>query len=493
MSELAEPLLDPANATGGTKRVLLLTPFPFKGGERYNVNVDATISRHSGAKTKSGVFFPTGLAYISSVLKQDGFDVQLADAIPQDYQTDAVLELARQSDILVMPVASTRYSDTTEFLKSQKAKIRIGISNFASLFADKLLNEDICDIIVHGEVEYTCLEVAKAYRSTGEPDLSGICGISYLDEGRVRQTPARALTKDLDSIPFPDREGMDHSVYTDVAFLGSPTAYVLTARGCPFKCTFCSTHLTYNYAAYYRSPENVVAEVEEVVGKHGVKNIYFIDDTFTLKPRRIEKICDLLIERELNKTIQWACLGRLDIINDTVLQKMKEAGCIEIRFGVESGNDRILEIIKKNLTVAQIERGVSLMKKHGIRYTLFFMLGNPGETQKTVRDTIRFAKKLNPLFASFNIATPLPGSPLYDENKDQFEFSDIETFNTVSSNYTLCELTPEELRRELKFAYYSYYLRPSFCLKLLSELSKRPRETFSTIRFLLAQARAVLS
>jgi len=491
--EQVESLLERESTTGGNKKILLLTPFPYSGGERYNVNVDATISRHSGAKTKSGVFFPTGLAYISSVLKQDGFDVQLVDAIPQDYQTDTVLDLAGKSDIIIMPVASTRYTDTTEFLKNQQHKVRIGISNFASLFAEKLLNEAICDIIVHGEVEYTCLEIAQAYRVTDTPDLSRIQGISYLDGGQAQKNPARALTADLDSIPFPDRDGMNHSVYTDVAFLGSPTAYVLTARGCPFRCTFCSTHLTYNHAAYYRSPENVVAEVEEVVNLHGVKNIYFIDDTFTLKPRRIEQICDLLIERGLNKTLRWACLGRLDIINDKILKKMKQAGCIEIRFGVESGNDRILEIVKKNLTVAQIERGVGLMKKHGIRYTLFFMLGNPGETKETVRDTIRFAKKLNPLFASFNIATPLPGSPLYDENKDQFEFSDISTFNTMSSNYTLCELTPKQLRRELKYAYYSYYLRPSFAFKLLSEITKRPKETFSTLNFLYTQAQSVLS
>jgi radical SAM superfamily enzyme YgiQ (UPF0313 family) len=482
--------MQPSAQDQARKSFLLLTPFPYNDGERYNINVDAVISRHSGARTKSGVFFPTGLAYISALLKQHGFPVQLLDVVPQDVSLQAVLRATEETDFIVMPVSSTRWEDTIAFLKAHDHRVRIGISNFASLYAEKLLREGICDIVLHGEVEFTCLKIAQAFGRSPKPDLSEIEGLSFLDDGEIVRTPPASLTKDLDQIPFPDREGMDHSVYTDAAFLGAPTAYILTARGCPFRCTFCSTHLTYNYRAYYRSPENVVAEVQEVVQKYGVHNIYFIDDTFTLHPTRVNKICDLITEQKLD--IRWACLGRIDVINDVMLEKMKAAGCIEIRFGIESGNDQILKNIKKDLTVAKVEKGIRLMEKHGMRYTLFFMLGNPGEDRATVRETIRFARKLNALFASFNIATPLPGSALFDSHRESFEFDDISSFNTVSSDFSVCELSPRTLRRYLIYAYFSYYIRPAFFMKLFSELRSRPRETWTTLKFLAQQARAVI-
>ncbi len=472
--------------------VLLLSPFAYKSNKNYNVNVDSTISRHSGAKTKNGAFYPTGLGYISSILKQAGFPVRLMDPGPQSSSVAQVLAEAEKANFIIMPISAPRYEETTSFLKNYRNKIRIGISNFASIYAEKLLKEGVCDIICHGEVEQTCSELVQAYYDSGKPELSKINGISFIDQnGTIIKTASRPLTDKLDSIPFPDREGFDQNLYNDVAFFGAPTAYILTARGCPFKCTFCSTHLTYNYKVNYRSPENVVAEVESVIRNHGIKNFFFIDDTFTLVPSRVKKICDLIMEKKLD--IQWACLGRLDVLNDEMLVKMKAAGCIEVRMGAESGNDSILKNTKKDLTVTQIEKGINLMKKHKMRYTLFFMIGNQGETKETVLQTIRFAKKLNPIFASFNISTPLPGSELFERYKESFQFNDIQTFNTVSSNFSVCDLSPKQLRHLLLYAYFSYYFRPSFFMKLFSELIQRPKDTGKIIYFLFQQARAVVS
>lgn len=472
-------------------KVLLITPFPYVNDERYNVNVDAVISRHSGAKTKSGVIYPIGHAYVASVLKNKGFDVNLLDVVPQTISRQEVIKQAAESQMIIMPISSSRYDDTYAFLLANKGKIRIGISNFASIYAEKLLKEGLCDVVVHGEVEFACLEIAQAYLQEQGRDLSKIMGISYLDrDNNIIKTGPRPIFQDLDAIPFPYREKMDHSVYSDIAFLGEPTAFVITARGCPYKCTFCSTHLTYNYKVNYRSAKNVVDEIEEVLARFGVKNFYFLDDTFTLGLKRIEEICQMILDRNLK--IKFACLGRIDLVNDKMLNLLKEAGCIDIRFGVESGNDEILKNVKKDLTLQQIERGIALMDKYKIRYSLFFMLGNPGETRQTILDTIRFAKKLNPLFASFNISTPLPGSELFEQHKTFFNFNDIKTFDTVASNFSMCSAPVASLRKLLIYAYISYYFRFRFFARIIMEILHDPKNMFQTICFLYRQGRAVI-
>ncbi|MDE3259275.1 MAG: radical SAM protein [Gemmatimonadota bacterium] len=469
---------------------LLVTPFPFKSRNDYVTNIDGIISRHSGSKAKHGVCYPTGLAYISSILKQNGFETYLIDPQPQNYSLSEIERYANLADVILIPISHTRYDDITSWLRLYKDKIRIGVSNFASICSDELLKSGSCDIVIQGENEYTCLELAKAFKVSTSPDLSKIAGISFLKNGIVFNTVERPLPKNLDRIPFPDRQGLNLNVYTDIAFRGSPTAFVLTARGCVYKCTFCSTHQMYDYKAYYRSPENVVNEIEEVIHKYGITSFFFIDDTFTLLPRRVERICDLIVQRNLG--IQWACLGRIDLINDDMLMKMKRAGCIEIRFGIESGDDQILMNIRKNLTVSQVELGIQLMRKHKMRYSLFFMIGNPGETRNSIRRTIRFSKKLNASIVSFNISTPLPGSPLFDLYKEKIGKDQIKTFDTLSTDFSFCELPPKVLRRYLIFAYVSYYFRPAFLFQCLFEMISRPREIFKTTAFFLRQAMVIL-
>ena len=471
--------------------VLLITPFPYKNDQSYNVNVDAVISRHSGAKSKNGVFYPLGLAYIASTLEQNEISFSLLDVVPQKISPEILQQKTEQSNIIVLPVSSTRFDDTKNYLLDNKDKIRIGISNFASIYHEKIINEDICDIVVHGEVEQTILDIAKAYKLDKEPDLNAIDGISFKNNiGFATKTKSRPLNTDLDTIPFPYRDGLDQGSYSDIAFLGAPTAFILTARGCPYKCSFCSTHLTYNYKVNYRSPANVVDEIEEVKNKYGINNFYFIDDTFTLRPKRVEEICQQIIDRKLN--IKFACLGRIDVISNKMLTIMKKAGCVDIRFGIESGNDYILENVKKNLKVADIHKGIKLMDDHNMRYSLFFMLGNPGENIKTIHDTIKLAKKLNPLFASFNIATPLPGSELFNKNKSHFSFEDIQSFDTISSNFSLCEVPIKTLRRLLLYAYVTFYFRIGFVTRIFREIFSEPKNALKILSFLYRQASVIV-
>ena len=163
---------------------LLVTPFSYDDSNNFNVNVDAVISRHSGAKTKNGTFYPTGLGYISSVLKEGGIQTKILDVIPQGISNNQVHIYSQKADIIIMPISSTRFNDTKKYLLDFRDKIRIGISNFASIYDKEILEDDICDFIIHGEVEYTCRELIAEIRKS-ERNLSSVNGISFLQNGKV--------------------------------------------------------------------------------------------------------------------------------------------------------------------------------------------------------------------------------------------------------------------------------------------------------------------
>jgi anaerobic magnesium-protoporphyrin IX monomethyl ester cyclase len=301
----------------------------------------------------------------------------------------------------------------------------------------------------------------------------------------------RPLTEDLDLLPFPARDLVDNTKYHIVSFPGKPVAMVLTSRGCPFCCTFCATHLFYGRNRNVRSPENVVQEVEEIVDRYGIKQIFFIDDTFTIGEKRVIALCRLLQERKLS--IEWICLGRVDTVTEPMLREMRRAGCREIIYGIESASPEVLAATKKDITREQMEQAVRLTKNFGMRVSLFFMFGNPGDTLESIRQTSRLARKLNPNFASFNIATPDPGTPLFDQFKDQFAADTFETFDRLNTDFSMCEVPASRLRRELIKAYLFYYGRPAYWFNLFRYLASDPFNAPQMIRLFYRQAMSVLS
>ena len=301
----------------------------------------------------------------------------------------------------------------------------------------------------------------------------------------------RPLIENLDDLPFPARDLTDNMKYHIVSFPGKPVAMVLTSRGCPFECTFCATHLFYKRKRNVRSPENVVKEVEKIVHDYGIAHIFFIDDTFTIGEKRIVKLCQLLQEKKLK--IEWICLGRVDTVTESMLREMKEAGCKEVIYGIESASTTVLTMIKKDITIEQMEMAVTTTKNLKIRVSLFFMFGNPGDTLQSIRETSRLARRLNPNFASFNIATPDPGTPLFESFKERFAEETFETFDRLNTSFSMCEVPADQLRRELIRAYLLYYCRPTYWLHLLKYLISDPLNAPSILRLFYRQAMSVLS
>ncbi|MGZ3882555.1 MAG: B12-binding domain-containing radical SAM protein, partial [Flavisolibacter sp.] len=268
------------------------------------------------------------------------------------------------------------------------------------------------DVAVVGEGEQTMLELVNQFMNGG--DFSQVKGIVYHEKitDQIKRTPQRGLNEDLNTFPNPSRELFDNNAYKKYYSkkFGYTTTAVMSSRGCPFSCDFCSKPVFGN-AFRARAASNVADEIEEVISL-GYSRVWFADDCFTLDRERLIGICDEIIKRGLK--IGWECLSRVDTLDSVTVNKMKQAGCLRMFFGVESGNDSILALMKKQITTKQVRKALFLCKDNGIKAGAFFIVGYPGENDKTVLETIKFASSLPIDYLSFTMPYPIPGTPLYE-------------------------------------------------------------------------------
>ncbi|TRZ48137.1 MAG: radical SAM protein [Dehalococcoidia bacterium] len=284
------------------------------------------------------------------------------------------------------------------------------------------------DFVVIGEGEHTIFELVGALEQGITGDLEKIRGIGFIKRGKKVITPPRPEIQDLDSLPFPARHLLPMDTYF-AAVKENPIrgvirkrwAIMITSRGCPHECIFCSSHIVMGKNWRGRSPENVVDEIEQLVHTYKIKQIDFYDDNMTLYKKRVENICDLIMERGLD--IEWYVPTgvRADTLDEELLTKMKASGCKGLRIAPESGVQCVVnQIIKKNLNLKEVEKAVFLSKKVGIKVGVFFILGLIGETKEDIKETINYAYKLRKLGAKsfhFSIATPLYGTEFYEQAK----------------------------------------------------------------------------
>ncbi len=291
--------------------------------------------------------------------------------------------------------------------------------------------------------------------------FNDVRGVVFKEETKVTATPPRSFIENLDTIPFPTRELFDNQAYKNYYsrnFAYNTTA-VITSRGCPFQCDFCSRPIFGN-TFRSRTAENIVKEVEEVK-QLGYERVWFADDCFTLNRRRLMEICGELVLRKVN--IGWECLSRVDTVDLSLAEHMRRAGCVRVFFGIESGNDMILKIMKKQATVKQAEKAVHIFKKAGIQVGAFFILGYPGENEKTILDTVNFASSLPLDYLSFTFPYPIPGTPLFDRVKNLMvskEWEEPKQFSLIK--HKLLFLSPFS-ENKLRFALFKgmsqHYMR----------------------------------
>lgn len=443
-------------------RVLLLNPPP-KDNILF-VREGRCMNREA---TWENLWPPHTLMYISSLLKRDGHKVKLVDGMVEcksiDYLPNAIGDFNPELAI-VNTATATIYGDIRSacYLKNNyNSKIALfGVHPTSTHYELLKKNNDI-DFVIRREPEITAKELANFLEY--DKSLNNLEGITYRENGEIKVNKDREFV-DLNTLPFPDRSCVNQSNYT-LPFSKKPFTLISTSRGCPFGCIYCAVHQYYGKKFRAREPKSVVDEIEEVVLKYKIFDFLFWADEALFQQKTMERISDEILNRGLK--IRWFCNSRADTISFEILKKMKKAGCWLMSFGIESGSQKILDNINKNLKLEHIEEAVNITRKAGIETIGHFIFGLPGETKKTAKKTIKFAKKLALDYAQFYIATPYPGTKFFTYAKENnlietYDYSKYEISNAVVRTK---ELSPEQLMKIRKKAYMSFYLNPSFILK----------------------------
>ncbi|MBU3922736.1 B12-binding domain-containing radical SAM protein [Patescibacteria group bacterium] len=423
-----------------------------------------------------------GLAYIASVLKKNNFEVVAIDAYVNQFCLVDILDKIKKElpQIIGISVLSTSAGIVTQLVKEIRKlfpKIRIVMGNIhASLFDKELLKQNLADYIVYREGEYTFLELVQ--KLSKNQSIDDVMGISFLRNGKIISTGIRPFIEELDELPFPDWTIFPLSKYkTDprtALIPGHGEMQILATRGCPNMCAFCSSHTdkSLGYKYRMRKPEKVVDELEYLNKKYGARAFSFMDLAFPLIKDHGMALCREIIKRKLNTKIKWTTETRVKPIDQEMLNMMKKAGCKKVNFGIESGNNEILKVLKKNFTTDDVRRAVDFTNKAGIEANGMFMIGLPGETKKEIMETINFALELKLRYAIFNIFVPYPGCEFYENLskqgkihfKDWSDFTSYPTYSGGEPVYVPDGLTKEKLMNLQKLAMKRFYLRPKFIL-----------------------------
>ncbi|MCC6933479.1 MAG: radical SAM protein [Deltaproteobacteria bacterium] len=446
------------------------------------INLPLPDAEQAGSlKDIANVLPPLGIGYIAAVLEQNKFTVSIIDARATELSLSQVEEIVSSSwpDIIGVTATVLDINRALEFGTAIKKRfahtiLLLGGPHLTSL-PKETLEQSCYDIGVIGEGEFTMLELAQAWTQAADQNdfwlrLKSIGGLVFKHNGEIIATPGRGYIQDLDALPFPARHLYPPlSTYRPVpgSYMQLPMAHVISSRGCPYQCIYCDRSI-FGQKFRSRSPKNVVDEIEELVKLHHAKEIKFFDDTFTLDKKRVYGIIDELKARNLK--IKWSCLTRVNCVDLPLLTAMKESGCWQLLYGLESGDQRMLNIMKKGSTVEQNRNAVFWAKQVGMRVRAFFVLGMPGESKESLQTTVEFAKSLPLDFVNFYSVTLYPGNELYDMAKQEgkLRHSDFAHYNPLIDvhktqlAYVPDEFSEEELKRLVAKAHKQFYLRPTY-------------------------------
>ena len=422
-------------------------------------------SPFSGGYYKLGSSMPPlGLAYIASVLRQGGHSVKMVD---MNVSTKRLPSRLGDFDLVGISSDTPRHNISIQIakkVKEQKIPVIMG-GPHVTFMEEEALKSGAVDYVVRGEGEYSMLNLV-AHLSSGD-DVKDVTGISYLKSGDIIRNPSRQLIADLDALPLPARELLPMNKYT-VKLDGRRATSVITSRGCPFNCSFCSSSELFGLKWRAREPEAIVDEVEEVKKRYGIDSILFMDDNFTLNPDRTIRICEQMNHRALN--IRWWCFSRVDTIakHEDMVQSMADAGVREVFVGVENPNQEVLDSYKKGITADISYRAIQILRKYKIRSMAGFIIGELNETMEMIKDTIKFAIKLNPDIAQFSILTPYPGTRLFESVKGNLLTRDWAFYDGLHAVINITRTKPKDLEKLAKEAYLKFYLRLSRLIRFLS-------------------------
>lgn len=405
--------------------------------------------------------FPFFLAYSASLLQENGYEVIIIDALAERLNKAKYIRRIEkiQPDIILAETSTPSIKNDlkiTEEIKNYTNSQIFLSGTHITIFPEQLLLENNhIDIILKGEYEFTLLDVLNCLKD--DKDLKSVKGIAYRHNGEIVNTPERELISDLDLLPYPMRDQLPLEAYYD-GLVGTPQIQMLASRGCPFKCGFCLwVHVLYKNKFRARNSKKVVDEMEYIKNNYRPKYIYFDDDTFNVGKKRVIDLCQQIIERGIN--IEWGCMAHSAIIDKEMLSKMYDAGCIGIKFGVESAVPSILKNVPKSTDINRIKNAFKWAKEFGIKTHATYTFGLPGDTKETIRETIDFAVKLNSDTAQFSITTPFPGTPFYEKYKNEGWLLYPEQWEKYDGSFTTVIQTPDLTVNDLEDLLIEAYTR----------------------------------
>ena len=362
---------------------------------------------------------PLGLAYIASVLLEHGYNTSAIDFNVTGFSPKILQRILEDEQPRIIGISAHTETYPGGLKIAHLAKqiipdivVVIGGTHPTIMYNEAAKEQDI-DLVVLGEGEYAMLEIADCF-TKGRGSLSTIKGLAYRDNGTIRVTPERPFIQNIDELPLPARDLFPMPLY------GTPGQVLISRGGCPFSCRFCAVNNIWKGSRRFRNPENVIREILYIYDNFQLDEISFADDTFTLNREQVIKLC--VISQDLMEIFpwRWKCATRVDLVDRELLEKMHQAGCYSITFGVEAGSQKILDTIGKGITPDQVRAAVSTAIDIGIGVVCAFMFPHPDDTEETVREQMHFMKELRDLGATETLAatTPFPGTYYYD-NREQ--------------------------------------------------------------------------
>jgi radical SAM superfamily enzyme YgiQ (UPF0313 family) len=415
-------------------------------------------------------FIPLGLAYLGAVAENAGHQVTVIDCQGEKLTYDSFRQrIARvPSDVVGVTSTTLLYNSAKTILEIAKevhpnAVSMIGGSH-VSFWDENALNESkSIDVIVRREGETTFLELLQ--RIEAKKNFAGVLGTTFRgSDGKIQRNEDRPFLLDLDSLPSPAYHLLPLDSYHR---MGKTIFPIVTSRGCVQWCDFCSTVRMFGRGYRMRNPKNVVDDMETLHNKYGQSQFTFYDDAFTVNRQHTLDICADIKARKLN--LEWDCETRVDAVDKELLEKMRDAGCITIWFGVESGSEKILGQMHKKINPEQVRTAFKTAQKAGLMTIASAVIGFPGETEETAWETINFINSLNPDDIGFYVATPYPGTPMYEQvvKNGWLRVTDFNKYDTATPTFETPELSMEKIR-EIKYkAHQKFYLRPSYVFKMM--------------------------
>lgn len=416
-------------------------------------------------------FIPLGLGYIAAVLEKNQFEVDIIDCqalklTQEDFKTEIT---KRQPGIVGATSTTLTYKSALQILKTAKEThpncvTAIG-GPHATFWDENALKEcPELDVVVRKEGEKSMLELTQ--RVEAGKSFHDLLGTTCRKNGEIVRNEDRPYIENLDELPFPA-----HHLFplSNLQKYGKVIFPLSTSRGCTFWCNFCSAVRMFGRRYRMRSPKSVIEELQFLYDKYGARQFTFYDDAFSVDQNRAGEICEEILKRKMK--ILWDCETRVDMVTKELLDQMKKAGCLAVWFGVEAGSKQVLDAMAKGLTLEKTKKAFRMAKESGLMTVASVILGFPEETPETAWQTIKFVEEIKPDDVGYYIATPYPGTPMYDYVKEKgwLKIEDFNKYDTATPTFETPTMNMKELRKIREEALQRFYVHPGYVLRMFGK------------------------